>query len=255
MCYNLLDEGEGIIINKIKKMKLVRMMAIVVASVGLVSTAVSVSAEGAGYGGDAPACTVYATPDTIEVDGGVMLNWDVNESVVGAYLHPKGSTDWMQEVPLNGSWWISGIVDSRDYALTVSAEDGQTAECDVHITVQDGVSEELTCDMYADPATIAENGGTNLMWSSTGDVVSAYLHPTGSEHGFAEVGPNGSWWIAGISNSRSYSVTLTDAEGNTVTCDAPIVVTEEVVEEITECYDWDGDGWGWDGEKGCRMPA
>jgi hypothetical protein len=22
----------------------------------------------------------------------------------------------------------------------------------------------------------------------------------------------------------------------------------------SECVDWDGDGWGWDGEKGCKMP-
>jgi hypothetical protein len=26
-----------------------------------------------------------------------------------------------------------------------------------------------------------------------------------------------------------------------------------IKEEVGECYDWDGDGWGWDGEKGCRM--
>lgn len=24
-------------------------------------------------------------------------------------------------------------------------------------------------------------------------------------------------------------------------------------QDTYECYDWDGDGWGWDGEKGCRM--
>lgn len=231
-------------------------MSVTVAFIGVMAMAASVLAtEESGYGGDAPACTMYATPDTIEADGGVMLNWDVNENVVGAYLHPKGSTDWMQEVPLDGSWWISGIVDSREYVLTVSSEDGQTADCEAHITVEEGMSEELTCAMYADPATIAENGGTNLIWSSTGEVVDAYLHPTESEHSFAEVGPNGSWWISGISNSRSYSVTLTDSEGNTVTCDAPIVVEEEEEEEEGECYDWDGDGWGWDGEKGCRMPV
>jgi hypothetical protein len=32
------------------------------------------------------------------------------------------------------------------------------------------------------------------------------------------------------------------------------VLADDVdVDEIGECYDWDGDGWGWDGEKGCRM--
>ena len=214
---------------------------------------VNVSAEegeGSGYGGDAPACTMYANPDTIDVNGGTTLIWHVSDNVVRGYLHPKGSTDWMQEIDLNTNWWwISGIVDSRDYTLTVESADGQTADCDAHITVNNEQNEELTCEMHADPDTITSGGGTNLVWSSTGNVVSAYLHPTGSEHNFAEVGPNGSWWISGITDSRSYSITLTDDEGNSVTCDAPITVTG-----THECIDWDGDGWGWDGEKGCKMP-
>jgi hypothetical protein len=244
-------KGRGII-NKTKSMKLVKMMSIVIASVGVMAIAATVSAEGSGYGGDAPACTVYATPDTIEAGEGTMLNWDVNESVVSAHLHSKGSTSWMQEVPLDGAWWISGIVDSRDYVITVSSEDGQTSDCEVRITVGESTTEELTCDMYADPSTIEENGGTNLMWNSTG-AVSAKLHPTGSTSYFADVSIDGSWWIGGIMNSRSYSVTLWDDNGNSVTCDAPIVVEEVIEEEGSECYDWDGDGWGWDGEKGCQV--
>jgi hypothetical protein len=232
----------------------------VFAIIGMVFTSVSVLAyavgadltdEGAGYGGDTPSCTMYANPDVIDYNGATTLIWQVSDNVVRGYLHPKGSTDWMQEIDLNGVWWISGIVDSRDYTLTVESADGQTADCDAHITVREEVGEELSCEMYADPSTISQNGGTNLIWSSTGNVVSAYLHPTGSEHAFAEVGPNGSWWISGIVDSRSYSVTLTDDEGNSVTCDAPITV---IMEEERECVDWDGDGWGWDGEKGCKMP-
>jgi len=26
-------------------------------------------------------------------------------------------------------------------------------------------------------------------------------------------------------------------------------------DQENECIDWDRDGWGWDGEKGCRMPV
>ena len=58
--------------------------------------------------------------------------------------------------------------------------------------------------------------------------------------------------FGGIADTRSYSVTLWDEDGNSVTCDAPITVNEEEEEEELECYDWDGDGWGWDGEKGCK---
>ncbi len=240
-------------------MKLTKIMYSVVGFVafaGMMATATSALAVdesyiGNGYGGDDPACTMYATPDTIEVGGGTTLDWDVNEYTVRAYLHPKGSSSWMQEVPLDGSWWISGIVDSRGYTLTVENAEGITSSCDAFVTVEEGVVEELTCDMYADPATIAEGGGTSLVWSSTGEVVTAKLHPTGSESYFAEVGPAGSWWISGITDTRSYSVTLWNESGDSVTCDAPIAVEEAVVEP--ECYDWDGDGWGWDGEKGCQV--
>ena len=27
------------------------------------------------------------------------------------------------------------------------------------------------------------------------------------------------------------------------------------IAQASECVDWDGDGWGWDGEKGCKMDA
>lgn len=241
-----------------KQMKITRIIASLFVFVAILTVTSTASAivdgeNGSyGYGGDDPACTMYANPDLIESGGGTTLNWDVNEHVVRAYLHPKGSQSWMQEVPLDGSWWISGIVDSRYYTLTVENADGVTASCDAFIEVEEGVSEELTCDMYADPEAIAQNGGTNLMWSSTGAVVEAKLHPTGSESYFADVSASGSWWISGIVDTRSYSVTLWDEEGNSVTCDAPVTVTEEEEEEL-ECYDWDGDGWGWDGEKGCKM--
>ena len=233
------------------KSKIIAGIIALVAMVIIVPTSNASMEEdgGSGYGGDAPACTMYANPGTIDVNGATTLIWHVNENVTRGYLHPKGSTDWMQEIDLNGTWWISGIVDTRDYTLTVESADGQTADCDAHITVNEETNEELTCEMSANPNSIASGEGTSLVWSSTGNVVSAYLHPTGSEHSFAEVGPNGSWWIGGINDSRSYSVTLTDDEGNTVTCDAPITVTT-----THECIDWDGDGWGWDGEKGCKMP-
>jgi len=180
--------------------------------------------SGTGYGGNSPACTIYANSDEIDAGEGTTLTWDVNDKVVRGYLHPKGSTSWMQEVDLNGSWWISGITDTREYTLTVEADDGQTADCSTRVKVREGQGDELTCNIFANPNEISSGEGVNLIWNSTGNVVEAFLHPTNSTHVFANVAPNGSWWISGITDSRSYSLTVLDDKGNSVTCNALVSV-------------------------------
>lgn len=178
-------------------------------------------------------CNVSATPDEIAVNGDTTLTW-TSENAVLAKLHPTGSDSYIAEVDQNSSWYFSGIANSRSYSITVWNEAGEPYTCDAPIVVTEAEEEEeeeeevaLSCDIVADPSVIAANGATTLVWTSTGDdIVSAQLAPTGSDSYFADVTENGSWYIAGISNSRSYSLTVTDGEGNTATCDAPIVVEE-----------------------------
>lgn len=177
-----------------------------------------------------PSCELYADPDVISAGGGTTLVWDSSDNAISAVLHPKNSTSWMQGVPLDGSWWISGITDSRTYSLTVKTAGGRTATCDAPITVIADEGQEEgeapTCEISAAPDTILAGGGTTLLWDSSENVVSAVLHPTGSTSYFAEVTPSGSWWISGIVDSRSYSVTVRTADGQTATCDAPISVLQ-----------------------------
>ncbi len=171
-----------------------------------------------------PICELSANPNSIPYNGGTTLQWTSSDNVVSAYLHPENSTSWTQGVALNGSWWISGIVDTRTYSLTVATSSGRTATCNAHIAVDEPSSEAPTCEISANPNNISYNGGTTLQWTSSDNVVSAKLHPTGSIDYFANVTPSGSWWISGIVDSRSYSVTVKTADGQTATCDVPIVV-------------------------------
>jgi ABC-type thiamin/hydroxymethylpyrimidine transport system permease subunit len=178
----------------------------------------------------APSCDIEAVPSTIvggvTPDGSTTVVWESSDNAVSATLHPKGSTDWTQSVPLNGSWYFEGIVDSREYTLTVETASGLTADCDAPITVVADTAP--TCSMIASPDTIEFNGGTSLVWESSDNVVAATLHPQGSTSYFANVTPSGSWWISGITNTRGYSVTVTSAGGQTATCDAIITVDEEL---------------------------
>lgn len=181
--------------------------------------------NGYGGGGDPVSCELVADPSTIAAGGGTTLTWTVSSNVVSAFLTPKNSTSWMQAVPLNGSWFISGILDTRAYTLNIVGTEGQTGSCDVTVTVEAPVVTPPFCEIDAVPSTIGPNGATTLEWTASGNVVSAVLHPQGSMSWSQSVPVNGSWFISGIADSRTYSLTVTNSNGDEYTCDAPIVVT------------------------------
>jgi hypothetical protein len=82
--------------------------------VGLTPASATAQEVDFGYGGDPVSCTLIATPDTIEVGGGTTLTWTLSSNVVSAVLKGKNSNSWMQNVALDGSWYISGILDSAN---------------------------------------------------------------------------------------------------------------------------------------------
>jgi len=181
-----------------------------------------------------PYCELTAIPDTILPNGGTNLSWDVSENVVSAVLHPKNSSSWEQSVPLGGSWYISGIIGTRTYSLTVETAGGLSYTCDVEITVNSpetgtsGEGDYPSCDMNAVPEIISVNGATTLVWDGSENAVAARLNPTGSNYVIANVTPSGSWYLSGITNTRSYSLTVRTATGLEYTCDAPVTVVLDV---------------------------
>ena len=84
--------------------------------------------------------------------------------------------------------------------------------------------------MNAVPEIIEVNGATTLVWDGSEDVVAAKLTPTNSSYVIANVTPSGSWYLSGITNTRSYSLTVRTATGVEYTCDAPVTVMEEIAE-------------------------
>lgn len=192
-----------------------------------------------GYGGGAPACTMYANPSTIDYNGGMYLNWDVNENVTYALLHPKGSYSWTMEVsPTDGSWWMSGLRNTRDYTLTVYNENEESADCDAHITVLDAPPAELTCNMSAVPQNIHSGDNASIVWSTTGNVVSGELRKEGSSQVIEYVNPNGSWSFNDVTRDANYTIVFKDVSNNTVTCEASIDVledTENIPAEAPSC--------------------
>ena len=187
-----------------------------------------------GYGGqgDHVTCSLLAMPDTISPGGGALLTWDVSSNVSSAYLTPKNSRSWIQQVPLDGSWWISGITDTRAYTLHVEGHNGQTSSCDAYIMVETVIEEVPSCEIMAVPSTISSSGGaTTLSWTSSNNVVSATLHPKNSTSWTQSVPMNGSWYISGIVDSRSYALTVETAGGLTHTCDVYVTVQGEMPDE------------------------
>ncbi len=195
----------------------------------LLVTATPALAVEEGYGGggtDPVSCSMIATPDTIETGGGTTLSWTVSTNTVSAMLKGKNSNSWMQNVALDGSWFITGILDTRTYTLVVTGPEGQTAECDATVTVEEDEEEtELpTCELFASPESILPNGGITLVWDVSDSAVSAVLHPKGSNSWEQSVPLDGSWFITGIIGSRTYSLTVENSNGDEYTCDADVVV-------------------------------
>jgi|GEM_PF-2561707 len=244
-------------------------LALAVVLSGSVATSVQAENHGdQGYGGDSVSCTMHANPGTIGAGDSSTLIWYSSDNVVSASLEEFGDVDpehW---------YWISSVDTSRTYTLTVYGADGQMSTCEAEIMVEgeDGGEVEAgtpSCSVTASPSTIAAGGETTLNWTSE-NAVSSKLSPTGSMSYFAEGSADGSWHISGITDSRSYSVTVYGADGSSSTCDVQITVEgDEVTEEEEEAehtfcsitypgrvmVDADGNGWGdtESDEAGCKM--
>jgi len=116
--------------------------------------------------------------------------------------------------------------------------------------------DSVHCTIDANPGVV-ENGATTLIWWSSENVTSATLE------GVGEVDPRGFWWTNGIEADTTYTLTVTTDDGQSATCEATAMLSEESVEHgfCSEVYpgreiaDIDGNGWGdtESGENGCKI--
>ncbi len=115
-------------------------------------------------------------------------------------------------------------------------------------SVEDGSDNFITCD-----GRYVEGSNTKLIGENATEAIinKILVLPAGST--------SGNWKIA--------MITMTDGYGNYIRIDDNDLKTEEgndIIAFVNDtgdnkdesvCYDWDGDGWGWDGEKGCKMDS
>jgi len=79
-------------------------------------------------------CSLTADTGVLNIGGSTTLEWTSNGAF--AQLHPKGSTHFFADVRATGKHFISGIVDSRSYSLTIYDEAGDYVTCDVDLVVE-----------------------------------------------------------------------------------------------------------------------
>lgn len=103
----------------------------------------------------APSCEMSANPDVIQVGGAITLSWYANVVVAKAKLYPKGSEHLIREFSETdrGSWWISGIIDSREYTLVIESRAGEIASCNASVDVVINNDEETGDNQFSESSS------------------------------------------------------------------------------------------------------
>ena len=104
------------------------------------------------------------------------------------------------------------------YTMTVYNSQGQTATCQT----SQYTSGNLSCNIYANPLNIQNGQSSYLTWNSTG-ATSAWL-----SDGLGNVGTNGSLTVRPES-SRTYTLTVSDYQNRTQSCNAYVTVSGSYV--------------------------
>jgi hypothetical protein len=115
-----------------------------------------------------------------------------------------------------------------------------------YVTLSSSGDSEQLCDGEWHHVVLGSNGFGTLLYidnvkqsqsPAVGLISRSYIGEEAQE----------SFFRGSVDDLRIYSRKLLEDEIETLFGEAD---DEELV-----CYDWDGDGWGWDGEKGCQVPG
>jgi hypothetical protein len=172
---------------------------------------------------NAPSCTLMANPTSVQRGGSTILSWSTTNAVSASLSHGIGS------VSLNGSSAVQNIQSSATYVLTVVGQNGQTITCDAGVTVTE-IPNPPSCALTANPNSVQYGGSSTLTWTSQ-NAVSAML-----DNGIGGVAVNGSYTVNNLTSNRTYTLTVTAQNGQTATCQAPIVVQQQNVTPSCTIY-------------------
>ena len=159
-----------------------------------------------------PSCDSFtATPSNINVGGNSVLAWqttNVNRVVIN---------NGVGEVAVDGSVTVSPIT-STTYLLTAFGANNSSVNCSVPVTV--GSDTIPVCEFFtATPNSFGVGGGqTTLNWKVNG-ATNVSISPT-----IGSVATQGTQ-TTNVTGNTNFVLTATDADGDQVTCPAPVTVT------------------------------
>ena len=164
----------------------------------------------------APSCDSFtATPTTIVVGGNATLAWQTTNASRVVINNGVG------EVAADGSKIVAPLT-TTTYQLTAFGTQNRTVTCDVPVTVSN--DPVPVCEFFtASPSTLPSNGGTvTLNWKLNG-ATSASIAPT-----IGSVATQGSQ-TTNVTSNTTFILTGTDADGDQVTCAAPVTLATSQV--------------------------
>jgi uncharacterized repeat protein (TIGR01451 family) len=164
----------------------------------------------------APSCDAFtATPSTIVVGGNASLAWQTTNASRVVINNGVG------EVAADGNVSVAPLT-TTTYQLTAFGTQNRTVTCDVPVTVSsDPVP---VCEFFtATPNTLGSNGGSvTLNWKVNGASAVSIAPSIGS------VATQGSQ-ATNVTANTNFVLTATDADGDQVTCAAPVTLATSQV--------------------------
>ena len=174
-----------------------------------------------------PQCTLSANISAVLSGGSVTLTW-TSSRATSASLDVAGS------VPVNGSFTVNNITSSRTFTLTVFGPSGTSATCQTSVTVTP--VQTPVCTITPSLSVVQSGQSVVLSWTSQ-NATSAFLDVAGA------VGTNGSFTVNNITSTRTFTLTVTSANGTSATCQTSVTVTPPgngCIDVIKETFDTQG---------------
>jgi len=163
-----------------------------------------------------PSCDLFTSnPAVITVGGTATLSWESTNAVQAFINNAIGAVD------VDGSIEVSPLADTT-YVLTLIGAEDNTVNCSVPVKVVDEPVMECVAFTATPPALPVGGGNITLAW----EVINAVS--VSIDNGIGAVALTGSRTEA-ITQSTTFNLTATDADGNTVSCLAPVAVADPAV--------------------------
>jgi PKD repeat protein len=179
---------------------------VAIAAFGLMPQAASADSE--------PTCSLSVSPShIIESPVIVLLEWDTDDA------HTVFIDNGVGFVNNSGSRAVYNVYGNRTFNLTATGSGGMKT-CTASVTSEYATGYSApTCNIYAVPRSTSYNGEVTLNWTSSPDAVEASLN-----HGIGAVQKNGSMVVRDITNARTYTLTVKNANRNQNTCGATVYI-------------------------------